>query len=45
VDGPKPFGIRPDQHKICGKNIRGYLQDDFEDAWRPARGAAALKAP
>ena len=30
----KPFGIRPDQHKIGGKKIRGYLQNDFEDAWR-----------
>jgi Protein of unknown function (DUF3631) len=30
----KPFDIRPDQHKVAGKNLRGYLRDDFEDAWR-----------
>jgi SAM-dependent methyltransferase len=27
------FGIRPGQHKICGRNVRGYLRSDFEDAW------------
>jgi Protein of unknown function (DUF3631) len=30
----RPFGIGPDQHWICGRKIRGYLRDDFEDAWR-----------
>jgi Protein of unknown function (DUF3631) len=30
----KPFGISPDQHKVAGKKIRGYLRDDFADAWR-----------
>jgi hypothetical protein len=29
----KPFGIRPDQHWIAGRKIRGYLRSDFEDAW------------
>jgi Protein of unknown function (DUF3631)/Domain of unknown function (DUF3854) len=30
----RPFGIRPGQHKVDGKNIRGYARSDFE----PARG-------
>jgi hypothetical protein len=30
----KPFGIGPDQHWIAGRNLRGYLRSDFEDAWR-----------
>jgi Protein of unknown function (DUF3631) len=30
----RPFGIRPGQHKISGRKIRGYLRSDFEDAWR-----------
>jgi Protein of unknown function (DUF3631) len=29
-----PFGIRPDQYKIAGRKIRGYLRYNFEDAWR-----------
>jgi Protein of unknown function (DUF3631) len=29
----RPFGIRPDQHWVCGRKIRGYLRSDFEDAW------------
>jgi hypothetical protein len=28
------YGIRPDQHKMTGHKIRGYLRADFEDAWR-----------
>jgi SAM-dependent methyltransferase len=30
----RPFGIRPGQHKISGRKIRGYLRSNFEDAWR-----------
>ena len=29
----KPFNIRPQQLNIDGKNPRGYLKKDFEDAW------------
>jgi hypothetical protein len=29
----RPFGIRPDQHKVDGKNIRGYARADFEKPW------------
>jgi hypothetical protein len=29
----KKFGIRPDQHWVAGRNLRGYLRSDFEDAW------------
>jgi Protein of unknown function (DUF3631) len=29
----KAFDIHPDQYKVAGKKIRGYLRDDFQDAW------------
>jgi hypothetical protein len=29
----KSFDIKPDQHKVAGVNVRGYLRSDFEDAW------------
>jgi hypothetical protein len=29
----RPFGIRPGQHKVDGKNIRGYARAEFEKAW------------
>jgi Protein of unknown function (DUF3631) len=30
----RPFGIGPDQYKVAGRKIRGYLRSDFHDAWR-----------
>jgi hypothetical protein len=27
------YDVRPDQHKMAGTNMRGYLRSDFGDAW------------
>lgn len=41
----KRFGIRPDQHWCGGRKIRGYLREDFEDAWSRYLPSSGIHGP